>query len=590
VTDPRDPALRRPRTRLRTRMTIFFLIVATPAALIGAGAVMILDRLIAEEIRLRGKETFSAIARALKAQESRVDDQIAHASKDDELLALASAITHDDRSKDDDHDRWEALAGRIVARTDLDLFAIASLAGPSEGTLLSSSHLETAVGDELPRYLRGVTGAAVGFAHELVAGNPPEAVPAVIGARTVNDRSGKPTLLVYGGVRLDAELLDAIARVGGAVLILESEGREIRFPKKAPEDVSLRPAGAVDLAALGGGKDKSRIRVQVDVSRLDRAQERFLWISGGWLVFALAGALVAGAWLSRRVTDPIVELAQAAAAIGAGDLDVQVPAGSDDEVGVLVGAFNEMVGEIKDSRDRLARAERVAAWREAARRIAHEIKNPLFPMQVAMETLRKAFRTQHKELGTIVEESTKVVLDEIKSLSRMVSEFSEFARLPKPKLDSVDALEILEHASSLWGAAPNGIRIELDRDRIRARPLPPAHADRDQMARAVGNLVKNAIEAIGDRGGHVKLDAREARRTGRAGVLLEVSDDGPGMTTEVREKLFAPYFTTKPDGTGLGLSIVERIVSEHEGAIDVETAPGAGTTFKVWLPAPPLGR
>lgn len=567
-------------------MTIFFLLVAAPAALIGAGAVLILDRLIADEIQLRGRETFLATERAIQAQQTRVQQEIERLATHDRLKILAGNVSHETALK-----RAEDLASRLMAASDLDLLAIAALAGPSEGTLLSCAHLDAA-GDDIPRLFSSLTRpgqSAAGFAYELVAGNPPEAVPAIMAARVIAGDDGEPALLVWGGVRLDADFLEAIARVGGATLVLHSDGRE---PRRFPEDGATkgaRAAGAVALPALGEGAAKaSRIRVTVDVSRLEGAQRRFLWLSGGWLLFALAGAVIAGAWLSRRVTDPIVELAQAAAAIGAGDLEVQVPPGGHDEVGVLVAAFNEMVGEIKDSRERLARAERVAAWREAARRIAHELKNPLFPMQMAMETLRKAFRTNHRELETIVEESTKVVLDEIRSLSRMVSEFSEFARLPKPKLEQVDAAELLEHASALYGTVPAGIELVHHREQIRARPLPPALADPDQMARVVTNLVKNAIEAIGDRGGVIELDAREARRSGRPGVVLEVRDDGPGMTPEVREKLFAPYFTTKPDGTGLGLSIVERIVSEHEGTIDVDSEPGVGTSFRIWLPAAPL--
>jgi signal transduction histidine kinase len=576
-----------PRTRLRTRLTLAFLMVATPAALIGAGAVVLLDRLIAEEIALRGRETFAATERAFDAQEARVEERISRLAEHDSLRRLAQSVEHDGALT-----RAEDLASALAAAAGLDLLAIGALRGPGAGTLISNAHLRDAVGDEIPAFLARDQGA-VGLAHELVAGNPPRAVPAVLASRPILDDHGAPALLVYGGIRLDADFLEAIARVGGATLVLEAEGQKPeRFPARPPEaDRRLRPVGAVKLPLLGAPKTApgaARVRVLVDVVRLESAQRRFLALAGGLLVFALAVALAAGAWLSRRITEPIVELSEAASAIGAGDLEIQVPSGGRDEVGVLVAAFNEMVGEIKDSRERLARAERVAAWREAARRIAHEIKNPLFPMQMAMETLRKAFRSNHKDLDHIVDESTKVVLEEIRSLSRMVSEFSEFARLPKPKLEAVDALALLEHASGLFGAIPEQIVIQLPRDRIRAQALPPAHADRDQIARALTNLVKNAVEAIGDRRGRIDLDAKEARRSGRAGLTLEVRDDGPGMSDEVREKLFAPYFTTKKDGTGLGLSIVERIVAEHEGAIDVDSAPGRGTTFRLWLPAAPL--
>lgn len=587
-----DPVLARPRVRLRTKLTALLVLVAAPAALIGAGAVVILDRLIAEEIRLRGRETFAATERAIRSQTSRVEEKLDRLAAHDALRRLARTVDHPAAVE-----RAEDLASSLSASSDVDILGIAALAGPSQGTLISSAHLPDAVGDTIPAYLSSIaegTAEVAGLGHELVAGNPPALVPAVLAARRIDDEAGHPALLVYGGVRLDADFLEAIARVGGASLILEAPGQPPRrFPDQSPSRRALRPVGAVALPVLGSTRSASiasttQIRVLLEVGRLEQAQARFLLLSGGWLLFALAVAFALGAFFARRIADPIVELSQAAAAIGGGDLEIQVPPAGNDEVGLLVTAFNDMVTEIRDSRDRLARAERVAAWREAARRIAHEIKNPLFPMQMAMETLRKAFKGRHHELDKIADESTQVVLDEIRSLSRMVSEFSEFARLPRPKLEPVDALSLLEHASGLYGTVPANVRIDLPRDQIRARALAPAMADRDQIARALTNLVKNAIEAIGQRGGTIALDARQARRGGRLGLSLEVTDDGPGMTEEVRERVFAPYFTTKPEGTGLGLSIVERVIAEHEGAIDVESEVGRGTRFRIWLPIAPL--
>ncbi|MCK6552770.1 ATP-binding protein, partial [Myxococcota bacterium] len=238
-------------------------------------------------------------------------------------------------------------------------------------------------------------------------------------------------------------------------------------------------------------------------------------------------------------------------------------------------------------RARLQRAERVAAWREIARRVAHEIKNPLFPIQMSMETLRKSWRSQHPKLEEIVEESTKTVLEEVRSLNRIVTEFSDFARLPSPKLEETSVLDVLEHAAALWasgapGAAP--IEVVLDRDVITARALPRIAIDRGQIERALINLVKNAVEVLRDSGGRVTLDAHAEVRGARSGVVLTVHDTGPGIPDELRERIFTPYFTTKAEGTGLGLAIVERIAEEHHGAVHVDSAPGRGTTFHLWLP------
>lgn len=577
--------------RLSWRITSFFLLAAVPGLLLAGGTVVILDRLVKDEIGLRGHETHQATERALEMQRRRVEEQLAALAQHEALRQLAVAV--DDEGA---VERAEPLAGALAAALGLDLMAIGARRGPGANTLISCAHLPDAIGDSIPRDIPTSGAPRAGFVRELVAGNPPERVPALVAAVTIEDDNGRPALVVYGGVRLDADLLDAIARGAGATLILKAPAVAAEhFPRGAPPSDTAKHVGIIEVPALsreGVTSTPAQIGVVVDIGRLVHARRRVLGLAGGLGVAALCGAVLAGAWLSRRISRPIVELSRAAAAIGAGDLGVHVPGGGRDEVGVLVRAFNEMVGEIKESRERVARAERVAAWREAARRIAHEIKNPLFPMQMAMDTLRKAFRTQHPELPAIAEESTKVVLEEIRSISTLVSEFSEFARLPRPRLEAVDPVSLLAHAGSLHahrstppGATepPLGARLVFDRARLERLGLPRVMADAEQIARVLTNLVKNAVEAIGERPGKVTLDAEPARRGGRNGVSLVVRDDGPGMTEEVRVRLFEPYFTTKAEGTGLGLSIVERIVAEHDGALDVESEVGRGTVFRVWL-------
>jgi len=568
------------RGSLRRRLTLFFLLAGGPAVLIGVGTVMIIDRIIADEIQLRGRETYLATGRALESQRARVEDQINHLVDHEAIRALARSV-----GDDLEIERAEPLASSLASAAGLDLLTIGALIGPSAGTILSSAHLRDSVGDKLPAALGKGPRQKSGFARELVSGNPPEQVPSILASYVV-ESGGAPALLVYGGVRLDADFLDAIARVGGGALVLESSGGQPqRFPRGAERGTELRDAGQIQLAAIdaaGAEVKPARLRVEVDVTRLEHGRRRILALAGGWIVFALAAALLLGSYFSRKITDPIVRLSHAAEAIGGGDLEVQVAGGGNDEIGRLVGAFNEMVGEIRESRERVARAERVAAWREAARRIAHEIKNPLFPMQMAMETLRKAFKNQHPELPSIAEESTTVVLEEIRSISRMVSEFSEFARLPRPKIERTEPVRILEHARTLYGTLPSHIALRIETGGVDGAVVA---ADQEQIARAMINLVKNAIEALGEAPGTITLAAQAARRAARDGVSLEVRDTGPGLSDEVKEKLFAPYFTTKPEGTGLGLSIVERIVTEHDGAIDVESEPGKGSTFRIWLPA-----
>ncbi len=582
------------RTHLRTRLIFFFLLAASPAALVSAGGVVLLDRLIGEEIRTRGTEIFRATDGMLAMEGRRVDEAVGRIAQREELLSLAELV-----DSEDEIDRAEAAAGPLATMAGLDLLGVVAARGPREGTILASAHLATAAGDPAPAFAqpsKARTGTT-GFAHELVAGNPPAVVPALVSVHAIPDRRGRPALIVYGGTRLDGPFLDLFSWTRGATLVLTSPGlRARRFPEGRTDHEAARPGGAIALNALPGGLDIAepgaepgrgtpRIAVEIRADRLEGTRQRFAVLAGGLVLAAFAGALAAGTWLSRRITEPILELASAASEIGAGRLEIEVRPGGEDEVGALIAIFNQMTRELRESRERLARAERVAAWREAARRVAHEIKNPLSPMKLAMETLRKAKKNQHPAFDEILEESTRAVLEEVAAISRIVGDFSEFARLPKPRLAPVSAVELLEHAARLWGAPREGVRVLFDADAIRARGVPRALADRDQVTRALINLVKNAIEAIGERGGTVTLDARAESRGGRAGVSLSVADDGPGMSEEVRAKIFTPYFTTKQEGTGLGLAIVEHVVQEHEGALDLDSSPGAGTVFRVWLPA-----
>jgi len=255
-----------------------------------------------------------------------------------------------------------------------------------------------------------------------------------------------------------------------------------------------------------------------------------------------------------------------------------VPVRSQDEVGAVASAFNFMMEDLKTAKERLVIAERIAAWQEIARRLAHEIKNPLTPIQMAMDTLRKTWRKQHPEFGEILEESTTTVLQEADRLKHIVSEFSDFARMPKPELQRLDLNEVVRAAVSLYqGAAPVEVRL--------FERLPEIDADRAQVSQVVLNLVENARDAISKRdGGAIVVRTRLGEAGDRA--LLVVEDNGPGVPAELKDRVFAPYFTTKhvKGGTGLGLAIVHRIVSDHGGRILVTDAPGGGARFTIELP------
>jgi nitrogen fixation/metabolism regulation signal transduction histidine kinase len=252
-----------------------------------------------------------------------------------------------------------------------------------------------------------------------------------------------------------------------------------------------------------------------------------------------------------------------------------------DEIGKLAVAFNQMTQELMGQRERLVQSERVAAWRELARRLAHELKNPLFPLQITVENMKRAREQYPEQFEEVFQESTATLLTELATLKQIIGRFSDFAKMPPPELQKVDINQVVEQALALYRAqlaAPGRPAIVLRPELTGS--LPPVEADPEQLGRALGNLLLNAIDAM-PRGGTLTI------RTGRNNdsVRVEVSDTGEGLTREECERLFTPYYTTKAHGTGLGLAIVQSVISDHKGKIAVESEPGKGTTFRIDLAA-----
>ncbi len=226
----------------------------------------------------------------------------------------------------------------------------------------------------------------------------------------------------------------------------------------------------------------------------------------------------------------------------------------------------------------LIKAQRVAAWREVARRMAHEIKNPLTPIQLSAQRMLKKWREGSTELGPVVEEGASTIVQEVKTLKALVNEFSGFARLPAASPEPADLREIIESAVDLYQTTHQGVEFNRHYD----PGLPNLKLDKEQMRRVFVNLIDNALEAMGRRGKIVIGTEYVARMQM---MRVDVADDGPGIPPEDKDKLFLPYFSTKKRGTGLGLAIVNRIISDHHGYIRVEDNRPRGTRFIIELPA-----
>jgi two-component system, NtrC family, nitrogen regulation sensor histidine kinase NtrY len=296
-------------------------------------------------------------------------------------------------------------------------------------------------------------------------------------------------------------------------------------------------------------------------------------VAGIGILFAVGASL----WIAARISRPIEQLARAAGQVAAGEWETQVDIRTRDEVGVLAETFNDMTHQLVSQRERLVQSERVAAWRELARRLAHELKNPLFPLQITVENMVRARQLSEAEFDEVFQESAATLQAEIANLKTIIGRFSDFSKMPKPQVEEMDAREMVRRMIPLYEPALREKRIEL-RTSIAAEPL-TVSVDPEMLHRALSNLVLNAMDAMPD-GGMLTLSAE---RRGNA-VRIAIEDSGAGLTPEECERLFTPYYTTKQHGTGLGLAIVQSVVADHHGTIAVECAEKGGARFVIGLP------
>jgi signal transduction histidine kinase len=406
--------------------------------------------------------------------------------------------------------------------------------------------------------------------------------------------------LVAGGRRLSPELLKSLGVAPGmrALLwlppgeVIDAEGSVRDAEKLAPliQDARSTNGEATGSVQWTSDRRSSEAFLAVPITRAGTLAgvllagtslstqlglERSILRTG--VVVGASGIVIGvllGWWTTERITRPVERLAAGARAVAGGDLSARVEVLSGDEIGELAQAFNRMTEQLLEQRERAIQAERVAAWRELARRLAHELKNPLFPLQITIENLQRA--RESSEFDEVFRESTTTLLAELGNLKTIIGRFSDFAKMPAPQFESVDVNEIVRGVMKL--------NIQMERSKVKlvlelSSGSTQIQADPDQLRRALGNLVLNALDAMPEGG---TLLVRTTQHDG--GVRLEISDSGQGLTEEECQRLFTPYYTTKQHGTGLGLAIVQSVVSDHGGKISVSSASGRGTTFTIDLP------
>jgi nitrogen fixation/metabolism regulation signal transduction histidine kinase len=323
--------------------------------------------------------------------------------------------------------------------------------------------------------------------------------------------------------------------------------------------------------------------------RRDLDERTYVYAFAALLGITIVAAVGVGSLLAQSVSTRLGRLAVAIERVGAGDLSLRVADRGNDEIAELAGAFNTMLREIEASRGRIEYLSRIAAWQGMAQRLAHEIKNPLTPIQLAVQEIHQRYRGDDEGYRQIVNTTLEVVEAEVGTLRRLVTEFSDFARLPTAKLQDDDLLEFLETQQSLGlfdpgSDGPSPITLDFA---LPAGETAPVRMDRQMMRRVLINLVRNAAQAVGSerKDGQIRISAG---RSGSRQLFIAVDDNGPGVPDSIKDQIFDPYVTHKPGGTGLGLAIVKKVVVEHDGTIEVSAGPLGGARMCITLPLRPV--
>jgi nitrogen fixation/metabolism regulation signal transduction histidine kinase len=299
------------------------------------------------------------------------------------------------------------------------------------------------------------------------------------------------------------------------------------------------------------------------------------------LVFPLAAmAILFALDASDRLLHPVAALSDAIRRIDAGARRAPFIAKPGDEAGDLVEELNELLDKLERARGDEIRNEKIGAWRDIARKLAHELRNPLTPIRLSAERVLKRWKADPASAGDIIEKSMVAIVQETVNMETLLTEFRDFARLPEPQKDWMEVKPMVDEAVHLYSASLPSMTIDCEG----VDPAIVLKADRGYLKQALGNLLANAGDAT-DGVGHVWIRADLVKTAESRYCRIQVRDDGCGIPPEDRDKVFSPYFTTKQGGTGLGLAIVEHIVAAHGGKIRFESSEGAGTIFYIDIPA-----
>lgn len=387
--------------------------------------------------------------------------------------------------------------------------------------------------------------------------------------KKIEARFGQRSVFLRGGYFIKPEL----QRLPLTGLIVEE-----RNPVAEP----FSATGAADQTTrsfvLNDFADQPVVRLTVRISNQDFLQQRARILQSSiWLIgIAFGICLLSGYVLSFWISRPVARLRDAAEELSGGDLSVRVKEGSSGEIADLLRSFNNMAEQLQEKQQTLLQTQKIAAWQEIARHLAHEIKNPLAPIQTSITNLRLCMEKAPGRFPEIFLESSQSILEEVEKLRHLADEFSRFARLPAPVMKKGNLNEMIEKSLRLYADNPEAIQFQ-------PGDVPAISFDPEQMSEVVHNLIQNALDAV-ESNGKIFVQSGLMNDQNRAEAFFRITDNGMGMDPKTAGQAFAPYFTTKQKGTGLGLAIVHRIITEHNGRILFESHPGTGTKIEIRLP------
>jgi len=563
-----------------------------------------ISSLIRRAFEKANEERSSALVARFRREFNRRGEEVAHRvetiAASEGATRMALALSHGSP----DYGAFLNEAKIIADNQQLDFLEFVD----SQGTIISSAQWPAKFGYNETLIPRSTIPRDVFLKQEELADG---AALGMFAMRAVN--LGEKPLFVVGGRRIDKDFLATLELPAGmramfyqnlgsgfsAQFLIDTSGAVRQADQIAPIIQQLRKqqretttlvhwsssAGddeTIDAIPLNGRDNQLLGVLLIGNSRRPYVELR-QQIRSAALLSGAAGIILAillSGWAAARVTRPVEQLARAARDVASGNWNTQVTVASSDEMGELAESFNRMTRELLAQKERLVQAERVAAWRELARRLAHELINPLFPLQLTVQNLLRARQQGPQQFEEIFQESSSTLLSEIANLKAIISRFREFSTMPHPQFQQIQLNEVVQNVGRLFQAqlrAPEHVSIECKLEL--ADPMEPIAADPDLLHRALSNLVSNAMDAM-PRGGILTLLTRQEGNLS----YVEVTDTGIGLTPEECERVFAPYYTNKPHGTGLGLAIVQSLVSDHGGRISVRSKPGLGTTFVMQLP------